>query len=230
MDLIKQKEFNSLFELVYEKLNKTNFIAYMDLEINPNLRLGLFCVMSCYHIGFSNGQHGGWRWIHLKNGEDGAPLITEELRKLPFDMDEYRRLYHDFVIGAEPFDDDVKTIKKKEPSLREFGWLSPTGEFTESPFGTHEESAELICLNKKIMDEKRMWSKKEFEEKTANEVRTLARDFLVEVKGYALVHSPAMQGYVVTHEKPLTKKQKSFLYNYFMDVGDVGRADEYLPD
>lgn len=230
MDLIKQKEFNSLFELVYEKLKNTNFISYMDLEMNPNLRLGLFCVMTCYHVGFSHEQHGGWRWIHLKNGEDGAPLTTEELRKLPFDMDEHRRLYHDFVIGAEPFAADVKIAEKKKPSLREFGWLSPTGEFTESPFGTHEESAELICINKKIMDEKKKWSIKVFEGGLTNEVRTLARDFLVEVKGYALVHSPAMQGYVVTHQKPLTKKQKSFLYDYFMDVGDVFMAEEYLPD
>lgn len=229
MDLIKQKEFNSLFEMAYEKLDKTNFIAYMDLEMNPNLRLGLFCVMSCYHVGFSNGQHGGWRWIHLKNGEDGAPLTTEELRKLPFDIDEHRRLYHDFVVGAEPFAADVKIAEKKEPSLREFGWLSPTGEFTESPFGTHEESAESICRKKKFYNEKKEWKRKEMEE-NPDKAKCLARDFLVEVKGYALVHSPAMQGYVVTHQKPLTKKQKSFLYNYFMDVGDVGRADEYLPD
>ena len=86
MDLIKQKEFNSLFEMVYKRLEGANFIVYIDLEINPKLRLGLFCVMTCYHIGYTEEIHGAFRLICLKDGENGTPLTTKELKSLPFDM------------------------------------------------------------------------------------------------------------------------------------------------
>lgn len=38
----------------------------------------------------------------------------------------------------------------------------------------------------------------------------LMKDFLVCKKGYCLIHDPAGSGYIVTHKKPLTKKQRSF--------------------
>ena len=52
-----------------------------------------------------------------------------------------------------------------------------------------------------------------------------------EVKGYCLIHNPAMDGgYIVTHIKPHTKKQREFLYNYFAEMGNMARASMYLEE
>ena len=71
----------------------------------------------------------------------------------------------------------------------------------------------------------------EFEDKECEYDYYTARDFLSEVKGYVLIHNPAGSGnYIVSHVKPLTKKQKDFLYGYFMDLGDKWKAEQYLND
>lgn len=36
--------------------------------------------------------------------------------------------------------------------------------------------------------------------------------------------------YFVTHKKDLTKKQKDFLYGYFLDMGMKKRAEEFVRD
>lgn len=106
-----------------------------------------------------------------------------------------------------------------------FGWLSPTGVFTESPFGTHEESAEQICEEKGFTEEYWNWVK----ENRGNEINHLMRDFLSEVKGYCLIHNPSgYTGYIVTNMKNLTKQQKEFLYGYFMDMGDRFKAEQFV--
>ena len=110
---------------------------------------------------------------------------------------------------------------------KEFGWLSPEGTFTESPFGTHEESAEMICERKGFVDEYWKWVK----ENGDNEIGHLMRDFLSEVKGYCLIHNPTgCGGYIVTNMKSLTKRQKEFLYGYFMDMGDRFKAEQFIKE
>lgn len=105
------------------------------------------------------------------------------------------------------------------------GELSPTGVFTESPFGTHEESAEQICEEKGFTEEYWNWVK----ENRGNEINHLMRDFLSEVKGYCLIHNPSgYTGYIVTNMKNLTKQQKEFLYGYFMDMGDRFKAEQFV--
>ena len=57
----------------------------------------------------------------------------------------------------------------------------------------------------------------------------LYRDFLAEVKGYCLIHNPSgTGGYIVTNIKELTKKQRGFLYDYFTDMGDRFKAEQFL--
>lgn len=110
--------------------------------------------------------------------------------------------------------------------LKEFGWLSPMGEFTESPFGHHEESAEKICRQKGFNKEYEEWRAKGLEEEHCLRIK---RDFLSIVKGYCLIYNPVGDGgYVVTNTKNLTRKQKDFLYKYFMDTGDRFKAEQFL--
>ena len=59
----------------------------------------------------------------------------------------------------------------------------------------------------------------------------LYRDFLIYEKGYALIHNPSLIGnYKVTYTKDLTKKQKDFLYGYFIDMGDKLKAENFMTD
>ena len=66
-----------------------------------------------------------------------------------------------------------------------------------------------------------------------NSVYDLCRDFLVYVKGYALIHNPLMDGgYIVTHNpaKDLTKAQRETLYDYFTENGDSFLANQYIQE
>ena len=89
-------------------------------------------------------------------------------------------------------------------------------------YGTHEGSAIEIIQKNGWVDE---YEKRDYE------ILNLARDYLCGVKGYVLIQNPSMDGgYIVTNMKPLTKKQKEFLYDYFMAVGNSARANHYMED
>lgn len=87
--------------------------------------------------------------------------------------------------------------------------------------------AEKICEKQGFVDEYQKW----VEDTGGNEIGHLMRDFLAEVKGYCLIHNPSgYNGYIVTNIRNLTKKQKKFLYEYFMDMGDSFKAEQFLDD
>jgi hypothetical protein len=100
----------------------------------------------------------------------------------------------------------------KENNKEIFGWLSPMGKFLASPFGYHEESAEMICIRNNFVDEYWQW----VEDTGDNIYLHLMRDFLVEIKGYCLIHNPSGygNGYIITNAKNLTRRQKEFLYKH----------------
>lgn len=130
-----------------------------------------------------------------------------------------------FCILLSHLQQEQDAAGQQDKEEKEFGWLSPTGVFTESPFGTHEESAEQICEEKGFTEEYWNWVK----ENRDNEINHLMRDFLSEVKGYCLIHNPSgYTGYIVTNMKNLTKQQKEFLYGYFMDMGDRFKAEQFV--
>ena len=105
------------------------------------------------------------------------------------------------------------------------GWLSPTGDFRKSPFGCHEESAEWIVEDNHFGSEYDEW----YQGKLDNGLACLHKDFLIEVKGYALIHDPSNSGgYVVSHSKKLTKLQREFLYDYFIKINDRWKAEQFL--
>ena len=162
--------------------------------------------------------------LMLKNGENGKPLNYEEITARELNMEKFRKHLNDFETGIMP-NQAQKETKQQKTETKEFGWLSPTGVFVESPFGTHEESAEQICERKGFTDEYWKWVK----ESGDNEIGHLMRDFLSEVKGYCLIHNPSgYAGYIVTNMKRLTKHQKEFLYSYFMDMGDKFKAEQFV--
>ena len=165
--------------------------------------------------------------LMLKNGEKGEPLKYEDIIALGMNDEKFGKHYKDFKNGIMPNQKkEQEAAGQQETESKEFGWLSPAGEFTESPFGNHEESAEEICEKKGFNEEYRKWRK---DRAVEGDCLYLRRDFLSIVKGYCLIHNPSgYGGYIVTNMKNLTKKQKDFLYGYFMDMGDRFKAEQFV--
>lgn len=219
-----EKGFLYYFHIVWEALGNKNYIDMVELQQNPDLKIGLYYVMDCYGLGFEEAELGTWRIVMLKAGEDGNPLTYKDISAKDINMEKLNKNFEDFNTGIMP---NVKEEQQKEYIQKEFGWLSPIGEFTESPFGRHEESAEKICEKQGFVDEYQKW----VEDTGGNEIGHLMRDFLAEVKGYCLIHNPSgYNGYIVTNIRNLTKKQKKFLYEYFMDMNDRFKAEQFLDD
>lgn len=223
-----EKGFAYYFHIVWDALGSSNFIDAIKLQLNPDLRIGLYYVMECYGLGFAEMEGGTCRMIMLKDGEKGAGLKYEQIVEREMNTEKFIKHRNDFNNGILPNQKqktDENHKKTEEKPDRDFGWVSPAGEFTESPFGTHEESAERIVEKKGFAEEYWEW----VESNEDGLERRLMRDFISEVKGYCLIHNPMGNGgYIVTHRKNLTKKQKEFLYEYFMDKGDRFKAEQFI--
>lgn len=221
-----EKGFVYYFHIVWDALDNKNFIDMVEILMNPDLKTGLFYVMECYDLGFSEMEWGTCRMVMLKDGKEGKPLKYEEIIEREMNMEKFSKHLENFNNGIMPqMQQEQDAAGQQDKEEKEFGWLSPTGVFTESPFGTHEESAEQICEEKGFTEEYWNWVK----ENRGNEINHLMRDFLSEVKGYCLIHNPSgYTGYIVTNMKNLTKQQKEFLYGYFMDMGDRFKAEQFV--
>lgn len=219
-----EKSFLYYLELVWVSLRSKNFIE--EMEMSPDMRIGLYYVMEIYHLGFAVQDWGNFRTYAMKDGESGPALNACEIRKRDLDSQRLYELLDDFENGILPGPDkeQERNRERGEKADLDYGWLSPAGDYTESPFGSHEESAYKICTEKHWQEERVTWG--DGEGKTG-----MSRDFLTEVKGYCLIHNPTgAGGYIVTSVKRLTKQQKEFLYQFFIDKGDRFKAEQYLEE
>lgn len=96
------------------------------------------------------------------------------------------------------------------------GWLSPTGEFFERLINHSEYAYELI---------KQLGFWEDFKD---SEYR-YAEDYLRLGKGWILINNPT-NAFIprINSRYRISKKQKEFLYNYFMKCGKEEKAKEYL--
>lgn len=209
-------------DLVYDALRDTNMILPRDLS--EDMRIGIYYVMKIFHLGLSESDAGPvlGRFFMLTPGKGKFGLKTSEIVKLPLDMEALEKIIVDLDKGILPgpeTEDEQPDPPKK--TSQPFGWLSPSGEFTEGDWGEHEQVAFEIIQKKKLEND---WDEN-------HRAYYSARDYLSGAKGYALIHNPAgFGGYIVSHEKPLTKKQKDFLYGYFIDMGDSLMANKYMEE
>lgn len=208
-----ERGFHYYINLVWNALSHTNMITGMDMS--HDMKIGMYYVMKIYNLSFVDCTRGSWRFFMLVKEGDNKGLTYEEIIKLPLNSEMLIKLRKDYDNGILP-GADTETVKPKKDS-QPFGWLSPTGEFFEGDWGEHEGIAYEIA------------SKKNFHDEYCKSDCDGYREFLSEVKGYCLIHNPCADGgYIVSHVKPLTKKQKEFLYEYFMDLGDTLKAERYL--
>jgi len=122
-----------------------------------------------------------------------------------------------------------------------YGWLDPTGKFYEVGWGDHQHWVYLsiiygrqenhgICYEDeecKPSDLSRYYD--EYMKYCENDFSaiTMGGDFLVS-KGWILLHSPGQGIPVITDNaiRRLTKAQKEFLYDYYMELDEAKRAYE----
>lgn len=212
-----EKGVSYYFSLVWNALDSKNFID--ACEITDDLRIGMFYVMQTYHLGFNVMEWGTCRMFLLTDGEKSEGLGYEEIISREMDHTVFQQICEDVAAGKLP---DIKKEQPKKTS-QPFGWLSPSGDFLEGDFAHHEEVAQSILEENDFKEEFQAWA--------AGSLGNTARDFLTEVKGYCLIHNPSGGGgYVVSRVKPYTKKQREFLYGYFMDMGDRFRAESFLKE
>ena len=213
-----EKGFVYYIHLVWDALGSGNFIDASRFD--DDMRIGAYYVMEMFHLNFSISEHGAWRWFSFKENKEGEALTYEEIVAREVDDEVFNQLYSDFMEGKMPGITKEEAKKDSQP----FGWLSPTGTFTEGDWGEHEEVAEKIIEEQHFKTEYNAWLVDSLRDRLCS-----CRDFLSHIKGYCLIHNPGADGgYIVSNVKPLTKRQKDFLYGYFMDIGDRFKAEQYL--
>lgn len=176
-------------------------------------KFGKFCDEFGIYPGIS--EHGYWRWINFYDKKTDEVLGKEDFINRGIAIVEKPTPKENTEVHSSD-------IKKEEPEKEPlgYGWVSPSGEFIPSPWGTHEESAWEIC-------KKKSWDK--LQDKSRH---LLCRDYLVFEKGYVLIDNPLGIGsprttYDVTR---ITKKQKDFLFGYYTDIGDQFKARQFMED
>lgn len=216
--------------------DNANFITAPDLT--NDVKYSIYYLMKCLPIEFACDDVRGILLLRhritkkILHKSDIYGLIRDEM-----DSDALHECITDFTENGLPKTktEDGKKVTPEEAQEefeknhppKEYGWLSPTGTFYEVKWGDHEEWAYKYIEKRHMKDQYREWQKKCHENGRSS---TLARDFLCEVKGWVLIDSPTTMGYHVISMKPMTKKQKEFLYGYFYDMGMKSRAEQYLEE
>lgn len=97
-----EKGFAYYFHIVWNALDNKNFIDMVEIRMNPDLKTGLFYVMECYDLGFSEMEWGTCRMVMLKDGKEGKPLKYEEIIEREMNMEKFSKHLENFNNGIMP--------------------------------------------------------------------------------------------------------------------------------
>ena len=215
-----KKGFDYYLALPIIKMGSSNMLVPFG-SLDDEMKLGIYYLCKIYHIGFHRCVRADWEWFMFSQGEDGDYLSGDQIKKMNMDLQEYNKCKTDFQNGIFPNGYKGTEHRNEFEYAGKFGWLSPDGTFVISGWGTHESTAYNIVCEKGWEDD--------FVVKKSD--LGIAGDYLCEERGYALIHNPCNDGgYIVTNIKPLTKKQKEFLYDYFVALGNRIRAEHYIEE
>lgn len=107
-----------------------------------------------------------------------------------------------------PDDDATEILESLRQTDEEYGWLSPTGEFTPVEFRNHEQFAITYLREHMALEDMPAIMKKYHSSMT---------DWLIYERNFVLLHNPSLGPAILTRNetRPLTKTQKDFLFDYF---------------
>lgn len=154
-------------------------------------------------------------WDILKFRKNGADLSNEDYTEMKKQIDK---------IIDDLQQQTVKQTPKKEVELKyeDYGWLSPDGKYYDSGWATHQDKAADLLMELE-------WTK-DYLEARRSEYNLTAGDYLSKYKNFVLVDSPS-QGIPyprILEGKKLTKKQREFLYDFYMERNLVSLAYKYF--
>lgn len=118
------------------------------------------------------------------------------------------------------FLDEAKIEREHDDN---YGWLEPDGAFHPVDWGHHDGWAADVIKARGWMGE---YAQSDFGGLYGR------GDFLVEAKGWVLIHNPGLGVAQVTKSdtRPLTKAQREFLFDYYTDRGKDEIARKYLEE
>lgn len=171
-----------------------------SMELNTEVKIGIYFLSMLYDITCQYNEYGNWAWISFHEKDENV---------------------------SNALDNDTEIIEKitgkaqKEELNRDYiydyGFISPTGDFSIEEWGKHENLAHRIIKEKNWENE---W-----------DIHETGVDFLIYKKHYVLIHAPNGVDIEVTYNGTrLTKKQREFLYDYFINRGMGLRASLYMED
>lgn len=166
-----------------------------------------------HNIYPSTSMHGNWSWVNFHDKSTDEILCPQVLR------DRGIAIVEDTDKNCDKVEE---TVDDTEDAVIELGWLSPAGEFVACGWGNHEEAAYDIVTRYKLDNEYQ-----QFRTELPTEVLALYRDFLVSKKNWVLLDNPEGFGRIssVGNMHRLTKRQKEFLYDYYIKAGDPIKAN-----
>lgn len=218
-DIIEGMRAN--MERVVSVMGNSTIIAEPILESTRN---ALYCIMKAYGLSFRTCTRAGWSWIEICESENAKALNASEITSRRFDEDEFLDAC-ETIAALQANNGETHTQNGQDKP--EFGWLAPDGKFISADFGEHEYSANEIISNMGWTEDFLLG----YADKTYS---PCAGDYLVNDKNYALIHNPSSplgKPFVTKSEtRPLTKRQKEFLYGYYMELGDELSANMYVDD
>ena len=179
-----------------------------------------------YNITYQYNEHGNWAWISFHEKDENVSNALDMdtiIHNHKMNPDQYNLFAH----YIETSNNDTEIIEKitgkaqKEELNRDYiydyGFISPTGDFSIEEWGEHENLAHRIIKEKNWENE---W-----------DIHETGVDFLIYKKHYVLIHAPNGVDIEVTYNGTrLAKKQREFLYDYFMNRGMGLRASLYMED
>ena len=212
MTELRNNLYDSLCK-VFKKLENCNFIQMTWFGMGDMTSDDLKAFNDYFELEPRRQVWGDWDMLFFeKNGKRLDSTDYAEMKKqIDLKIDELTSQ----KVKQSP---KIKTKLKYE----DYGWLSPDGEFYASDWGTHQTKAT------EILDENN-WTSEAWKMQQSEERLTDA-DYLSKYKNFVLIHS-ASQGIpypTILEGKRLTKKQREFLYDFYMERNYVSLANKYF--
>lgn len=205
-------------------MGKNNMIP--SLELTTQAKIGIYFITMLYDISYAYMEHGNWGWIsfYKKDNKQDALTLERIFNECDFNVDNFN-LFAYYIENSANDSEIIEKITGKvqaeevnnEEYEYDYGFISPTDEFFSEDWGEHENLAYHIIKDHNWEDE---WI----------EYCGTGVDFLIYKKHYILIHAPNGIDISVTKDVKITKKQKEFLYDYFMNRGMGLRASLYFED
>ena len=75
------KSFEEVISSPLIRMGASNILP--TVELDQEMRLGLYYIAECYHLGLRICTHGAWEWVEICKGEKKVGLSGNEIIDMP---------------------------------------------------------------------------------------------------------------------------------------------------